>query len=238
MGLAWSHIPALLLSQWTCTFPSADSFPWRGTGSWQPWGWPRGHTMVLGPRPCLRKALTSHLSAWQHLKPASKCAEGDFGQPMETAGWQQRHWQPGQNPSKGLKNQYIPAKWGQKPPVGFKMADESRVCREMKVRGKEAPGAVSLHPLSCFIALLSFCTLLQFCFPAPSTTPNRHLQFGAVLTARCSLHLDWLLPEPEMGKLVLHPPAWLSASPWQPAAAPRCAVTFWGTRQEISSWLK
>lgn len=128
--------------------------------------------MVLDPSPCLRKALTSHLSARQHLKPASKCAEEDFGQLMETAGCQQGHLQPAQHPSNGLKNRCIPTK-REKPPVGLKVADEPR---EMKVRGQEVLGAVILPPPSqACAALLFYCPAsllpshpLQFCFPAPA----------------------------------------------------------------------
>lgn len=191
MGLAWSHIPALLPTQWTCMFPSADSFSWRGTGGWQPWSWPCGHTMVLGPGPAWEKhwhltsvsgSISSQLPNVQRETLDNLRRQQDATKDIDSLD---------KTLQMGIKNQYIPTKredrshqWGSRCQMNSDSAEtwkwEGRRHLELWACTLSARPVL----LSCFTALLPSCpaTPLQFCFPALSTT-----QTGICSLDLCSL---------------------------------------------------
>lgn len=176
---------------------SAGSFSWRDTGKLA--------ALELTPwshhAPGFQEPGKSTDISPQCLVASQMCREGlwtTYGASRS----QQGHWQPGQHPSNGLKNQYIPTKRGQEPPVGFKVADEPRVCREMNLGGKQAPGAVSLHPLtlSCFTVLPPSCpALLPW-----STAPNRNLPGAVCILTDFSLRRGNLFSIPLPDFLLTH----------------------------------
>lgn len=156
---------------------------------------------------------------------------------MEIAWCWQGHQQPWTASSKWAKKPagpYLQDRGHQ--PAKFKLADEPRRYGEMEVRRKGPLGDVSLHPLSP-----SMCHSAVFQPYFPSSIARHPIVLlpcpeQSSGPAKWSLHLDKLFTQLGMGKHVLQPSAWLSASPWQSAAS-RCSVTFWGISQEISSWL-
>lgn len=182
--------------------------------------------MLLGSR-SLRKALTSHLSAWQHLK----CAEGDFGQLMEPAGASKdigsldNTLQMGSKISISLLRERTEATSGIQG--GRWIQSVQRDDPERKGGTWRCQLAPS-HPLSCCSAVLLPCLpSAQLCFPAWSTAPNRNLPGAVCILTDFSLRWGNLFSSPLLDYLLTHG-----------SSSTTCAVTFWGTRQEKSSWLK